>query len=93
MRLPEIQKELRQLAFEYDIGRLGELADEMTRRRHGENKPRRKYQPFNTAEAAWVRARHAAGLTYDEIIAEFFATWGHITNTGRISELLFGKRK
>lgn len=86
MRLPEVAAELREIADEYDIPRLHELADEI-KRRPFEKGPRvsRKITPEIRRA---VRAMKRANPKMAQImIAKHLGI-----NQGRVSEILKGKR-
>ena len=97
MRLPQVQAALRavarQLAGSTFSGRLYYLAREISRRKAKLHKPRVKTIRLSAGEQNWVKhQRRVAKLTYDEIEIAFEKKFGRLTNLGRISECLRGKR-
>lgn len=97
MRLPDVQAALRKLRERVDkkvARRLSYLANQIYRRKSKPNKPRVKTIKFSKAEGRWVKQqRYVNRLTYDEIELAFEKKYGRLTNVGRISECLRGKRK
>ncbi len=88
MRIPEVAKELRELAVEHDLPRLAELADELKRRKRA---PRTlpKSTPMTPELADDIREYRAENPDASQReIAEHFDI-----NPGRVSEVLIGKRQ
>ena len=86
MRLPEVAEELRELAKEYDIPRLLELADEIKRR------PSMKGERVSKKITPDIRhAVKAIKRKYPNIAQITIAKHLGI-NQGRVSEILKGKR-
>lgn len=87
MRLPEIAKELRELAVLHNLPGLATLANAMKRRRMGQ-KPPQTAQPMTPALANAIRAHRAKNPSHTQTqIAAHFNV-----NPGRVSEVLKGHR-
>jgi hypothetical protein len=96
MKIPEIRDELHIIATQVGgaIGdRLRFLADETKRRPYKYNVPRRPTIKLTPARRKWVRGmRTNLRLTYPEIVQRYYDEFGEITNIGRVSECIRGKR-